>query len=81
MRRVSIRDLRYRFPEVERLIRAGATVELTRRRKVIARIQPSGHDGAVSKRPDFAAMLLRIYGRRTLRVSGAQLISRERDRY
>ena len=80
MKRASVRDLRYRFPEVERLLQAGGKIEITRRKRVIARLVPVAPANP-RRRPDFLARLRTIYGDRTLRVSSARLLARERGRY
>jgi len=79
MKKASVRDLRYRFPEIERLLQQGEKIEITKRKQVIARLLPAG--STASRRPDFLARLRNIYGDRTLEVSGAQLLKQERDRY
>jgi len=80
MRKATVRDLRYRFREVESLLREGEEIEITKRKRVIARLLPSTAAVPV-RRPDFLARLKQIYGDRRMKVSGAQLISRERGRY
>jgi antitoxin (DNA-binding transcriptional repressor) of toxin-antitoxin stability system len=79
MKKASVRDLRYRFAEVERLLQQGEKIEITKRKQVIARLLPVGP--TANRRPDFLARLRTIYGDRTLEVSGAQLLKQERDRY
>lgn len=79
MKNASIRDLRYRFKEVESLLREGEEIHITKRKRVIARLVPAKSAGR-SPRPDFLARLKDIYGDKPLKVSGADLISRERDR-
>jgi antitoxin (DNA-binding transcriptional repressor) of toxin-antitoxin stability system len=79
MKKASVRDLRYRFSEVERLLQQGEKIEITKRKRVIARLQPVRP--AVCHPPDFLARLCRIYGDKTLETSGAQLLAQERDRY
>ena len=74
-----MRDLRYRFSEIERLLRQGEELEITKRKQVIARLLPARL--SVARRPDFLVRLRRIYGDKKLRVSGARLVARERDRY
>jgi antitoxin (DNA-binding transcriptional repressor) of toxin-antitoxin stability system len=80
MKKATVRDLRYRFREVENLLREGEEIEITKRKRVIARLLPSRPANA-PRRPDFLARLKRIYGDRRMKVSGAELISRERGRY
>jgi antitoxin (DNA-binding transcriptional repressor) of toxin-antitoxin stability system len=78
MRRASVRDLRYRFAEVERLLERGEKIEITKRKRVIARLLPVRP--TAGRRPDFLARLRAIYGDKTLEVSAAELLARERDR-
>jgi len=78
MKKASVRDLRYHFAAVERLLQRGEKIEITKRKLVIARLVPARR--AVGRRPDFLARLRRIYGDKTLAVNGAQLLARERDR-
>jgi len=79
MKKASIRDLRYRFSEVEHLLRDGEEIEITKRRRVIARLIPAGNHGPAS-RPDFLRRLRKIYGGKVLKVSGAELLAEERNR-
>ena len=79
MKTVSVRDLRYDFRKVERLLSQGEDIQVTKRRKVIARLSP-----AIEARPplpDFLGRLKEIYGDQSLAVSGAELVSWDRDRY
>jgi len=80
MKRASIRDLRYRFPEVERMLQDGEKIEITKRRRVIARLTPIVSH-AHGRRPDFLSRLRSIYGNKILKVSGEELIRQERSRY
>jgi len=79
MTKASVRDLRYRFREVEDLLRQGQEIQITKRKRVIARLIPA--DKTQVKRPDFTGRLKRIFGKRVLKVSGAELISRDRERF
>lgn len=80
MNKASIRDLRYGFKKIERLLRQGEEIQITKRRRVIARLIPESNQ-AGSVMPDFLERLRTIYGDRTLKVSGAQLIAQDRSRY
>ena len=75
-----MRDLRYRFSEVEDLLREGQEIQITKRRRVIARLIPA-KPAVPSQRPDFLARLKKIYRGKLLKVSGAELVSRERGRF
>lgn len=80
MRKASVRDLRYGFKKIERLLRQGQEIQITKRRHVIARLVPErAHPPAAM--PDFLKRLNVIYGRNPLKVSGAQLITQDRNRY
>jgi antitoxin (DNA-binding transcriptional repressor) of toxin-antitoxin stability system len=79
MRTASVRDLRYHFAEVERLLQQGETIAITKRKRIIAQLRPTRL--SLSERPDFLARLRSIYGDKTLEISGAQLLGQERDRY
>lgn len=80
MRRASVRDLRYHFTDVENLLREGEEIQITKRKQVIAKLVPVRSKGAVQQ-PDFMGRLKKIYGKKRMKVSAADLISRERDRY
>jgi antitoxin (DNA-binding transcriptional repressor) of toxin-antitoxin stability system len=80
MTKASVRDLRYEFKKIERLLLQGEEIQITKRRRVIARLVPENQEGE-KKMPDFLARVRRIYGDKVLAVSGADLISADRDRY
>ncbi|MFZ0773423.1 MAG: hypothetical protein WCA49_06780 [Candidatus Sulfotelmatobacter sp.] len=80
MKHASVRDLRYGFKKIERLLHRGEEIQITKHRRVIARLVPEGTEAA-KKTPDFMARLRTIYGDKTLAVSGAELISSDRGRY
>jgi antitoxin (DNA-binding transcriptional repressor) of toxin-antitoxin stability system len=79
MRKASVRDLRYEFKKIERLLHQGEEVEITKRRQVIARLVP--HKIEEPELPDFLGRLQSIYGGKALEISGAEIISKDRDRY
>jgi len=80
MRKASVRDLRYQFKKIERLLHQGEEIQITKRRRVIARLVPEGTE-APKQTPDFLARLHAIYGDKVLAVSGADLLSSDRSRY
>jgi antitoxin (DNA-binding transcriptional repressor) of toxin-antitoxin stability system len=78
MHSMNIRQLR----DTRRLktwLRAGNTVELRERDRVIARIVPEGQSATPAKWPDFAARAKKVLGDRVL--PGADLVIQERGRY
>ena len=81
MKQASVRDLRYAFKKIERLLRQGEEIQITKRRRVIARLLPENPDRKAAKLPDFLSRMRAEYGERTLEVSGADLISQDRSRY
>ncbi len=80
MKQASVRDLRYHFSEVERLLEQGEEIEITKRKRVIAHLLPVQPKRPL-KRPDFLARLRKIYGNKVFKESNAELIAWERDRY
>jgi antitoxin (DNA-binding transcriptional repressor) of toxin-antitoxin stability system len=78
MVQASVRDLRYRFPEIEQALQEGQEIQITKRKRVIARLVPE-QPAAPAQFPDFMARLKRIHGDKVLKVTGAQLILEERD--
>ena len=80
MKRASVRDLRYNFAEVEDLLRQGQEIQITKRRRVIARLVPESAESAAEV-PDFLGRLRTIYGRKVLAVRGAEVVSDDRNRY
>jgi antitoxin (DNA-binding transcriptional repressor) of toxin-antitoxin stability system len=80
MTKASVRDLRYGFKKIERLLRQGEEVQITKRRRVIARLVPE-NTPSPPELPDFQARLRAIYGDKILAISGADLVSEDRKRY
>ena len=77
MKTASVRDLRYDFPQVEKLLRSGEEVKITKRRKVIARL--TAEPTVKPPLPDFLRRLKEIYGDQVFEVSGTELISADRE--
>ena len=80
MKTASLRDLRYSFKKVELLLRQGEEVQITKRRHVIARLVPE-QSPVPPELPDFMGRMRAIYGIEKLKVSGADLVSKDRSRY
>jgi antitoxin (DNA-binding transcriptional repressor) of toxin-antitoxin stability system len=79
MRTVSVRDLRYDFKMIEGILREGEEVSVTKRRRVIARLVPE--PASPAKLPDFLGRLRITYGDDVLKLSGAEIVRKDRDRY
>ena len=80
MKKASIRDLRYGFRKIERLLRQGEEIQITKRRRGISRLVPEG-TADFEQLPDFLARLRSIYGEKPSRVTGAELVAEDRNRY
>ena len=76
MKKATVHDLRYRFAKIEQVLRAGEEIQITKRNRIIARLVPEGN---IAGLPDIMARLQEIYGDTRLDVTGAQLISEERE--
>ena len=75
---VNIRQLRD-TKKLKTWLRAGKTVELRERDRIIARIVPENVPAASGDWPDFEAIAKEILGDRKL--SGSDLVIKERGRY
>jgi antitoxin (DNA-binding transcriptional repressor) of toxin-antitoxin stability system len=76
MKSVTIRDLRYRFSEVEARLQRGEEVEVRRRQRPIARLVPLR---PTVEYPDFAAVQAEIFGHRKRKMAdGAELAALNR---
>ena len=73
MKSATVRDLRYRFPEIEARLRKGQEITITKRRRVIARLVPVKPPRR--QWPDFFSRLQEIYGGKVSEVTGAELVS------
>ncbi len=80
MEQASIRDLRYDFKRVEDLLKAGEEIEITRRKRVIARLVPL-KPRKKPKMPDFLGRMRKIFGDKVFEPSGAELIAEGRERF
>jgi antitoxin (DNA-binding transcriptional repressor) of toxin-antitoxin stability system len=78
MKTASVRDLRYDFPKIETLLREGEEIQITKRRKVIARLVPE-QPYVRPEMPDFMARLRAIYGDKMHEETGAEIVRWDRD--
>jgi len=79
MKRTTVRDLRYHFPEIEARLNKGEEIELYKRQKIIGRLLPVRPKDEVY--PDFSALRCRIFGTRRARKTGTDLVSEGRGLY
>jgi antitoxin (DNA-binding transcriptional repressor) of toxin-antitoxin stability system len=76
MKTVTVRDLRYRFSEVEARLQRGEEVEIRRRRRPIAKLVPLR---PTVQYPDFVAVQREIFGHRKRKMAdGAELAALNR---
>jgi antitoxin (DNA-binding transcriptional repressor) of toxin-antitoxin stability system len=80
MRKASVHDLRHGFRKIERLLYQGEEIQITKRGHVIARLVPESEQPAAEV-PDFRGRLRATYGDKVLAVSGAEVVSEDRNRY
>jgi antitoxin (DNA-binding transcriptional repressor) of toxin-antitoxin stability system len=80
MTKASVRDLRYEFKKIERLLQRGEEIQITKRRRVIARLIPENNQSRPPL-PDFRARVRAIYGDKVFKVSGAEIVRQDRDQY
>lgn len=80
MKKATVRDLRYRFKEVESLLGGREEILITKRKRVVGKLVPAP-PAFPPRLPDFLARLKEIYKNQPIKVTGAELIARERGRY
>jgi len=79
MKKATVRDLRYHFPEIEARLNKGEEIVLHKRQRVIARLLPV-HPKAEAY-PDFAALRRKIFGAKRTRKTGTDIVSEGRGRF
>jgi antitoxin (DNA-binding transcriptional repressor) of toxin-antitoxin stability system len=79
MKRATVRDLRYRFREIEAQLSKGEEIELYKRNKPIGRLIPI--QPKPQAYPDFAAIRRRIFGKKKSRKTGTEVVSEQREPY
>jgi len=79
MTTATVRDLRYHFPEIEARLSKGETIEIRKRRKVIAHLRPVRSKD--EPYPDFAAIRKQIFGKKVVSQTGTELVAEFRGDY
>lgn len=77
MKQATLRDLRYNFNHIATLLQEGEEIQITKRKRVVARLLPPEAPKRVQM-PDFAARMKRIFGDSIMEVSNAELLEEER---
>jgi prevent-host-death family protein len=76
---VSMRELQQNLKAVVARVERGDTVELTRRRRVVARLVPAAEARPVPPWPDLEARARAIFGDRILSPGASELLIQERN--
>ena len=82
MKRVTVRDLRQRWPEVERMLEREGEIEITRDGELVARLLPCKPKTKKRKRFDpvkQAAEIRKIWGNRVMNIVAATLAEERED--
>ena len=82
MKRVTVRDLRQRWPEVERMLEREGEVEITRDGKTVARLLRHEAKARTRRRVDFDALgtrIRKIWGGRVVNLIEATLAEERED--
>jgi len=76
---VSIRELQQRLKQVMERVERGQVVEVTRRRRAVARLSPlAGRDGPAAPWPDLDARARAVFGDRLIEPSGSDIVDADR---
>ena len=78
---VSMRELQQNLKQVIERVEHGETIELTRRRRVVARLVPAAEARPVPPWPDLDARARSIFGDRIMKPAGSTLLLRARGRW
>jgi prevent-host-death family protein len=79
MRTVAIRELQQNIRRVMELVELGETVEVTRRRRPIARLTPIRQPRQPAPWPDLDARARKVLGKRVVKPGAGEQILRDRD--
>ena len=75
---VSIRVLQQNLKKVLARVERGETVEVTRRRRPVARLAPVTRAAPLSDWPDLEARTRSVFGNRTVAPAGSRVVLEER---
>jgi prevent-host-death family protein len=78
---ISMRELQQNLKQVIERVERGETLELTRRRRIVARLVPAAGAGPVAPWPDVEARVRAIFGDRMMTPAGSTLLLRARGRW
>jgi prevent-host-death family protein len=75
---VSIRELQQNLKRVMARVERGETVEVTRRRRPVARLAPVGPARAAAQWPDLEARTRAVFGVKVITPGGADIVIDDR---
>jgi prevent-host-death family protein len=81
MKQVTVRELQQNIRSVLERVQAGEVIEVTRRRKAVARITPTSDADEPADWPDLAARTKSVFGSRKLDPAPSEQIAVDRGRW
>jgi prevent-host-death family protein len=79
MKSVSVRELQQNLKRVMARVERGEVVEVTRRRRPVARLGPVQRAGPLSPWPDLDARARAVFGDRVVEPGGADIVIEGRE--
>lgn len=76
---VSVRELQQNLKRVMARVERGETIEVTRRRKPVARLAPARPTGSTAPWPDLKARRRAVFGDRIIEPGGSDVIIEGRE--
>lgn len=76
---VSVRELQQNLKRVMARVERGETVEVTRRRRPVARLAPLKPSGPLAPWPDLKVRRRAVFGDRVIAPSGSDIVIEGRD--
>lgn len=81
MKQVTVRELQQNIRSVLQRVQAGEVIEVTRRRKAVARITPTSGADEPADWPDLAARTKSVFGSRKIEPAPSAQIATDRGRW
>jgi len=81
MKQVTVRELQQNIRSVLERVQAGEVIEVTRRRKAVARITPTSVPDEPERWPDLAARTKSVFGNRKVEPAPSTKIAADRGRW
>lgn len=75
---ISIRELQQNLRRVMTQVERGQVIEVTRRRRPVARLAPMRSTGALSPWPDLDTRTRAVFGDRVVTPGGAEMVTESR---